>query len=142
MDDFASRIEALEHRWMRAWIARNRGDMKELAARDMIVLFGADTPAILDRVSWLDATESRLRCGSYRFGAVYVRRHGKFAVFSAPVELDVSIDREPIMTRAMVTTVWRRTAVRRRWQAIERVIAGLADHADLPGAVRSMQLWR
>ncbi len=97
MNDFASRIEALEHRWMRAWIARDRKDMKALAARDLVVLFGGSHPVILDRVSWLDATEARLRCSGYRFGTIYVRRHGKSAIFAAPVHLDATVDGNPVL---------------------------------------------
>ena len=127
---------------MRGWIARERNELKALASRDLVVMFGTEKPVILDRASWLDATESRMRCSSYRFGPVYVRRHGKAAVFTAPVELDLTIDREPMLGKAFVTSLWQRTAVRRRWVSVERVFAGIADSAELHGAVRSMQLWR
>ena len=142
MDDFASRIEALEHRWMRAWIARERADMKALSSRELIVLFGGGKPAILDRASWLGAAESRLRCSGYRFGSVYVRRHGKAAVFAAPLELEATIDGGKVLGQAFVTALWIRTAVRRRWQRAEWVLAAQSADAELPGAIRSMQLWR
>ena len=142
MNEFSSTIEALEHRWMRGWIARERSEMKALASRDLVVLFGTEKPVILDRASWLDATESRMRCTSYRFGPVYVRRHGKTAMFTAPVELDLTIDREPLLGKAFVTSLWQKTAVRRRWLSVERVFAGIAESAELYGAIRSMQLWR
>ena len=142
MDEFSSRIEALEHRWMRAWIARNRADMKALSSRELIVLFGSEKPAILDRVSWLDATESRFRCTGYRFGNVYVRKLGKTAIFAAPVELEASIDSQPVLAKSFVTALWMRSAVRRRWHRIECVFSGQSADTDLPGAIRSMQLWR
>ena len=63
-------------------------------------------------------------------------------MFTAPVELDLTIDREPMLGKAFVTSLWQRTAVRRRWVSVERVFAGIADSAELHGAVRSMQLWR
>lgn len=142
MDDFASKIEALEHRWMRAWITRDTPDMKKQASRDLIVLFGADKSALLDRPSWLDAATSRLRCAGYRFGPVYVRRHGSIALFAAPVDLEVSIDGEPLMTRAFFTNVWRRSRLSRRWHVIERVISAPRVEAELPGAIKSLQHWR
>jgi hypothetical protein len=142
MDDFASKIEALEHRWMRAWINRDDRDMKQLASRDLIVLFGADKSAILDRPSWLDAATSRLRCAGYRFGPVYVRRHGRIALFSAPVDLEVSLDGAPLMTRGFFTNVWRRARVARKWHVVERVITTPRDEAGLPGAIKSLQHWR
>ena len=55
MDEFASKIEALEHLWMRSWAQRDRNQMKKLAARDFIFLLGSTKPAILDRASWLEA---------------------------------------------------------------------------------------
>ncbi|MFA9199992.1 MAG: DUF4440 domain-containing protein [Cypionkella sp.] len=142
MDSFASRIEALEHRWMRGWINRDARDMKALAARDLIVLFGAEKSAILDRPSWLDAATSRLRCEGYRFGTVYVRRHGALALFAAPVELEVSLDGQRMMQRAFVTNLWRRSKLRRNWHAVERVLASPREEAELPAAIRSLQHWR
>src|SRR5690349_14362763 len=142
MNDFASKIEALEHRWMRAWINRDDADMKKLASRDMIVLFGAERSAILDRPSWLDAATSRLRCKGYRFGTVYVRRHGSTAVFAAPVEFDVTLDGEVLMSAGFFTSVWKRSRVTRRWNLVERVITASRNEAELPAAIKSLQHWR
>ena len=142
MNDFASKIEALEHRWMRAWINRDDRDMKQLAMRDLIVLFGADKSAILDRPSWLDAATSRLRCTGYRFGPVYVRRHGGVALFAASVDLEVTLDGERLMTRGFFTNVWRRARIARKWRVVERVISTPRDEAELPGAIKSLQHWR
>ncbi|ANY20755.1 hypothetical protein A6F68_02255 [Tsuneonella dongtanensis] len=142
MNDFASTIEALEHRWMRAWINRDRKDMKALADRDLVILFGSAHPAILDRASWLDAAETRLRCTGYRYGSIYTRRQGKSAIFAAPIELESTVDGRPVLDNTFVVSIWRRTAVRRRWLLIERVFAGQDTDADLPRDVRSMQLWR
>ena len=142
MDDFAAKIEALEHRWMRAWTNGDEKEMKGLASRDFIFLFASTEPKILDRTSWLDAAPKRLRCKSYRFGNVYVRRHGAVAIFAAPVELDATVDNKPLFGRAFVTDVWKRSKVRRRWQLLERVLATADADADAASAVRSMQLWR
>ena len=142
MNNFASKIEALEHRWMRAWIASNRTDMKILSSRDLIILFGADTPALLDRPSWLDAAETRLRCKSYHFGNVYVRKQGKIAIFAAPVDLEATIDGNAVLSKSFLSSMWMRSPLRRKWQLTERIVTSRNDDAHLPEAVRSMQHWR
>ena len=142
MDEFASRIEALEHRWMRAWAGGHRDELKTLTSRDFIFLHGGTRPAILDRASWLEAAGSRMRCDAYRFGSVYVRRHGTLAVFCAPVELDAKFDRTSFKGSAFVTDLWKRTKIKRRWQLIERVLTRAEGTEELAIATRSMQLWR
>ena len=142
MNDFTSKIEALELRWMRAWVNADRPEMKGLASRDFIFLFASTTPTILDRASWLDGALGRLRCDSFRFGNGYVRRHGAYAVFAAPVELKATLDGRALFEGAFVTDVWRRSKVRRRWQLVERTLVPTDSIAELPSAVRSLQLWR
>jgi len=142
MSDFTSRIEALEHRWMRAWISRNRADMKLLASRDLIILFGTETPALLDRPSWLHAAETRLRCTSYKFGNIYVRKQGTFGTFAAPVELEATIDGNSVLSKSFISSLWMRSPVRRRWQLTETIVTSQAHDPDLHSAVRSMQHWR
>ena len=142
MNDDASKIEALEHRWMRAWVNGDKKEMKALASRDFIFLFGSTRPTILDRTSWLDAAPERLRCDSYRFGNVYVRRHGALAIFAAPVTLEATLDGKPLFSGAFMTDVWKRSKLRRRWALVERVLAPADADADLTRAVHSMQRWR
>lgn len=142
MNEFASKIEALELRWMRAWVNADKAEMKALTTRDFISLFASAAPAILDRASWLEVAPGRLRCESFRLGDGYIRRHGPFAVFAAPVELKVTLDGRPLFGQAFVTDLWRRSKVRRRWQLVERVLTPADAIADLPAAVRSLQLWR
>jgi hypothetical protein len=142
MDNFASKIEALEHRWMRAWNNGDRTDMKALASRHFIFLLASTNPTILDRTSWLDAAPKRLRCASYRFGNVYVRGHGGFAVFAAPVTLEATLDDKKLPGEAFVTDVWKRSRVSRRWHLLERVLAPADADPELSRAVRSLQQWR
>lgn len=142
MSTFESMIEALEHQWMRAWIQRDRKTMKSLAARDFIFLLGSDNAAILDRASWLEAAGTRLLCDSYRFGSVYVRRHGGVAVFAAAMTIESRVDGEPLAGTMWVVDLWRKTRLRRRWRLLERTLARPDTDARLAGAVRDMQLWR
>lgn len=142
MDQFAAKIETLEHQWMRAWIQRDRNAMKALASRDFIFLLGSTRPAILDRASWLEAATTRFRCTSYRFGEIYVRKHGSVSVFAAPITLEASIAGEDWSGEAWLTDVWQRSAVRRKWRLIERTISRPDGDKQMPGAIQSMQLWR
>ena len=127
---------------MRAWIQRDRKTMKALAARDFIFLLGSDQAAILDRASWLEAAGSRLLCDSYRFGSLYVRRHGKIAVFAAMMDIEARVDGEPLSGPLWIVDLWKKAGVRRRWRLLERTVARPDTNARLPGAVRAMQLWR
>ena len=127
---------------MRAWIGRDNAEMKRLAARDLIVLFGADRSAILDRPSWLDAATTRLRCTGYRFGTVYVRRHGSVALFTAPAEIEVSLDSKPLAEAAFIADLWRRSKLSRRWHLVERVITSPRSETELPAAIKTLQHWR
>jgi hypothetical protein len=141
MANFESTIEALEHQWMRAWIARDRKTMKALAARDFIFLLGSESAAILDRASWLEAAGTRLSCDSYRFGSIYARRHGSLAVFAATLEIEARVDGEALAGTVWVFDLWKKTGVRRRWQLVERSLSR-AEQPRLSNAIRGMQLWR
>lgn len=142
MDQFAARIETLEHQWMRAWMQRDRNQMKALASRDFIFLLGSTKAAILDRASWLEAATTRFRCSSYRFGEVYVRRHGGVAVFAAQLTLEASMGHDEWSGPTWVTDLWQRSAMRRKWRLVERVISRPDTDEKMPAAIRSMQLWR
>jgi hypothetical protein len=142
MANFESTIEALEHQWMRAWIQRDRKTMKAMAARDFIFLLGSEKAAILDRASWLEAAGTRLLCESYRFGSLYVRRHGTVGVFAAMMEIEARVDGEPLSGPLWIVDLWKKTGVRRRWHLLERTVSRPDTDAGLPGAVRGMQLWR
>ena len=142
MDQFAAKIETLEHQWMRSWMQRDRNQMKALASRDFIFLLGSTKPAILDRASWLEASTTRFRCSSYRFGEVYVRRHGGVAVFAAQLTLEASMGEDEWSGPAWVNDLWQRSSVRRKWRLVERTLSRPDTDQKMPAAIRSMQLWR
>ena len=142
MANFESTIEALEHQWMRAWIARDRKAMKALAARDFIFLLGSDRAVILDRASWLEAAGTRLLCDSYRFGSLYVRRHGNIAGFAAMMDLEARVGGEALSGPLWIVDLWKRSGIRRRWLLLERTVSRPDANAKLSSAVKAMQLWR
>ena len=142
MDAFAAKIEALEHQWMRAWMHRDRKAMKALSSRDFIFLFGSTKAAILDRPSWLDAATGRFRCDGYRFGEVYVRRHGATALFACQAEIEAKMDARDWSGPVWITDLWQRSRIRRNWHLVERVLSRPDTHDEMPAEIRSLQLWR
>ena len=142
MDEFSAKIEALEHLWMRAWMQRDRNQMKAIAARDFIFLLGSEKPTILDRASWLEAATTRFRCTGYRFDDVYVRLHGNVAVFATRMGLEARTGDHDWSGDSWVTDLWQKTKIKRKWKLVERVLSRPDSDARMPDAIRSMQLWR
>jgi ketosteroid isomerase-like protein len=135
-------IETMEHRWMRAWVGRDMKALKALTAKDFILLTGSKPPAILDRPSWLDAAAKRWDCSSYRFGDIYVREVGGLAVFAAPLELKATMDGRDWSGHFWISDLWRKGRVRRGWKLAQRIVARADDNAELPKAIRALQLWK
>lgn len=142
MNEFSSKIEALEQLWMRAWMQRDRNMMKTLASRDFIFLLGSDKPAILDRASWLEAATTRFSCNGYRFDEVYVRRHGSVAVFATRLGLEAQLGEREWSGDSWLMDVWRRSKVTRKWRIVERTLSRPDTDPKIPEAIRAMQLWR
>lgn len=142
MDPFASKLETLEHQWMRAWMQRDRNAMKALASSDFVFLLGSTHSTILDRPSWLEAATTRFRCASYSFHDIYVRKHGAVAVFACRMSLEAKMGNQSWSGPAWVTDLWRRSRVKRRWRIVERVISRPDADEEMPRAIREMQLWR
>ena len=142
MADMTPVIETMEHSWMRAWVNRDAKALKALTSKDFILLAGSKPPTILDRPSWLEAAAKRWDCTSYRFGDIYVRGVGGMAVFAAPVELRATMDGKDWSGSMFVTDLWRKGRVRRSWKLVQRIISRPDESADMPKAIRALQLWR
>jgi len=127
---------------MRAWVGRDIKALKAITAKDFILLTGSKPPAILDRPSWLEAAAKRWDCSSYRFGDIYVREVGGLAVFAAPLELKATMDGRDWSGNVWVTDLWRKGRVRRGWKLAQRIVAKADDNAELPKAIRALQLWK
>ena len=142
MTDLAPVIETMEHRWMRAWANGDRRELKALTARDFILLTASDPPAILDRLSWLEAADKSYRCSAYRFGPVSVLGFGSVALFAAPLELHATMDRDNWSGSFFVTDIWRKGRLRRGWKLVHRVLSRPDEDPQLPKTIRALQLWR
>jgi len=142
MADILPVIETLENRWMRAWVGGDARTLKALTSRKFRMVIGSKPCVILDASSWLEAAKSRYRCDSYRFGDIYSRDHGRIAVFTTQLEVKATMDDHDWSGRVWVTDIWQKSRVRRSWRMVERVISRPEDNADVPAAIRSLQLWR
>lgn len=142
MADLMPEIEAMEHRWMRAWVAQDARTMKSLTARNFSMVVGSRPSVILDTRSWLEAAQRRYLCSGYRFGDIYVRDLGPIAVFASQLELKATMDGRDWSGQLWVTDLWRKGRLRRRWRMVERVLSRPDDNKDVPGAIRALQLWR
>ena len=142
MADLTATIETMEHRWMRAWVNGDMRALKGITAKNFILLTGSKPPAILDRPSWIEAAAERWDCSSYRFGDIYVREVGGIALFTAPVELKATMDGRDWSGHFWVSDLWRKGRVRRGWKLAQRIVTRVDDNAELPKAIRALQLWK
>jgi Domain of unknown function (DUF4440) len=142
MADLSPVIETMEHRWMRAWVSRDARDLKSLTARNFRLVMGSKPGAILDFKSLIEASTTRFLCDSYRFGDIYIRDHGGMAIFATQLEIKASMDGQDWSGRYWVTDLWRKGRVRRRWHMVERILSRPEEKADVPAAIKSLQLWR
>ena len=142
MADLLPVIETCEHRWMRAWIGGDAKALRSLTARNFVMLVAAKPPVILDTRSWLEAAATRYLCKSYRFGDLYVRDLGPFALFAGQMDIEATMDGHDWSGRIWVTDVWRKAKLRRGWRMVERVVSRPDDNPQVPAAIRSLQLWR
>ncbi len=127
---------------MRAWVTRDLRTLKALTSRKFMLVMGSEPCVILDASSWLEAATTRFLCTSYRFGDIYVRDLGSVALFASQLDIQASIDGQDQSGRLWVTDLWSKSKVRRRWRLVERVVSRPEDRPEVPGAIRSMQLWR
>ena len=142
MADLLPIIETMENRWMRAWVQRDLGALRALTARNFMLLMGSMPPVILDAKSWLEAATTRYICKSYRFGDIYVRDVGGFALFASQMELKATMDGHDWSGTFWVTDLWTKSRVRRSWRMVERVISRPEDKKDVAAGIKSLQLWR
>lgn len=141
MAELSPTIETLENRWMRAWIGRDVKELKALTAGDFMLVVGSKPAMILDRRSWLEAAGKRWDCSSYRFGDVHVRRLGALATFATQLELKATLDGADWSGRLWVTDLWRKRRIG-GWRLVHRALSRIEDDPKVPGAIKSLQLWR
>jgi hypothetical protein len=142
MSGISATIETLEHRWMRAWIAGDRRDLRRLTSRRFRLVIGCNPCAVLDSKSWLEATKDRLRCSSYSFGDVFVQDLGAQAIFATQLTQRATINGEDWSGQFWMSNVWRKGGLRRNWRLVARIVSRPDESPDIPAAIGSLQLWR
>jgi hypothetical protein len=142
MADISAIIETLEHRFMRAWMRREKGEMRKFAARDFTMIIGTQRPQLLDKPSFLEASDKAFSCNGFRFREVYVRKHKGCAWFAAGVDLELQIDGKDWSGHFWMTDLWRKSAIKRSWQLVERSLSLTEDDHALSQSIKRLQLWR
>ena len=142
MADIVPIIETMEHRWMRAWMARDKRVLKALTSGNFRLVMGSKPPLILDARSWLEAATTRYLCKAYRFGEDYARSVGSVADFATRMELELTLDGKDWSAEVWVTDLWRKTRIRRNWMMVERILSRPEESPEIPPAIRALQLWR
>lgn len=127
---------------MRAWVHRDVRELKSVVSSDCIFMFGIKPPVLLDRASFVSGVENEFACKSFRFQEVTARKHGSSVWFSAHVELELELGRQVWSGNFLVTDLWRKGTIRRKWMLAERSLSPVEKSTQLFDAIRSMQLWR
>ena len=135
-------FETLESRVMRAWVHGDLPSLKSLIHSDFIFMFGTKPLVLLDKASFVGGLENGLRCIGYRFNEVTARKHGKTVWFTGDIELELKIGGQEWKGNFLLTDLWRKGVVRRKWKLVERSLAPLEDDKNLHAAIRRLQLWR
>lgn len=142
MADITATVETLEHRWMRAWIERDRKLMKKQTAKGFRFVVAASKPVLLDRSSLIDAAPHQFACNGYRFGSIHCRRHGSSVVFATQADLEMTLDGKDWSGTFWLQDLWRKSSMTRRWSLVERSLSRTDDDDRVAIAIRSLQLWR
>ncbi|GMN01641.1 nuclear transport factor 2 family protein [Erythrobacter sp. MTPC3] len=142
MADLLPQFEVLENQLMRAWLHRDLAGIKQSMASECITMFGTRPPALLDRPSFLAAVQGELLCEAFRFQEITARQYGKCVWFTGHVELELKLGRREWAGNFLITDLWRKTPIRRRWMLTERSLARVEDSTAMSDAIRALQLWR
>ena len=134
-------IEAQELRMMQAWMHRDAGTIRQLAARDFMMIVGTNPPELLDRPSFVAAIEQGMRCSGFRLAESFVRRHGRTAWYTAGAELELKLGAKDWSGRFLITGLWRKHRFG-GWKLAERSLSPTDKDDALAENVRRMQMWR
>ena len=127
---------------MRAWMRRDLGEIRSIAARDFMMIVAADPAQLLDRPSFTEAISGPYTCTGFRFHEVCVRKHGRFAWFSAAADLEMRVGGRDFSGKFWISDLWRKGRVKRGWRLIERSLSRTDGDEQVSGAIRQLQLWR
>ncbi|QUL38876.1 nuclear transport factor 2 family protein [Erythrobacter sp. JK5] len=141
MADISAEIETLEHRFMRAWMKREKSELKKLLTRDFLLVMASPRPELLDRPSFLEACQGDFHCSAYRMREVFSRQHGKSVWFTAGFDLEMKLGRLDWKGEFWISDLWRKNAFGRGWKLAERSLARMEPDEVLAHAMHRLQLW-
>jgi ketosteroid isomerase-like protein len=131
MDDTAA-IEALQNRWMQAWLDRDRVVIEAILAPGFH-LRSITSDGLVDRATWIDdAIGGRVRGTAFEYSQMRVTVDGDTAVADSLLRFEGSIDGKDWSTTAWCTDVWSRRSG--GWQAVKRHASAMVGRA---GAMRA-----
>ncbi|QIQ86242.1 MAG: hypothetical protein G9473_05740 [Erythrobacter sp.] len=99
-------------------------------------------PVLLDRASFLAAASRGLALTGFRLREVTGRSHGGGVWFTAHAEMEIAVGRDTWSGGFLLTDLWRKSGLRRRWKLAERSLAPVEANEALSHAIRALQLWR
>ncbi|MEO1731272.1 MAG: nuclear transport factor 2 family protein [Pseudomonadota bacterium] len=134
-------IQERELGFMHSWMHRDAGEIKKLAARDCVLLFGTDPIEVLDRPSFVAAVQNDFRCLGYRMGECVVRRYGKMAWFTGSADMELKLGVREWKGRFLITGLWQKQRFG-GWKLLERTVSPLAQDERLPAGVQRLQMWQ
>lgn len=142
MAELEPEFEVLETRILRAWMNRDLREIKALISGDCLFMFGTTPPALLDRASLIAGIQGDLVLDGFRFHEMTARRYGRGVWFTAHVELELKVKGQDWTGAFLLTDLWRKGTVRRKWKLAERSLAPLRGDGSMFHAIRALQLWR
>jgi len=140
MADIPGLIQERELRFLHSWMHRNTGELKKLAARDCVMLFGTDPIEVLDRPSFVAAADRDFRCLGYRMGEGVVRRYGKMAWFTGSADIELKLGVKDWKGRFLITGLWQKHRFG-GWKLIERSLSPLEQDERLTAGIQRLQMW-
>lgn len=140
MADITAIIEANELRFMQSWMHQDASSIKQIAARDFMMLVGTNPPQLLDRPSFVAAIEKDFRCIGFRLGESYSRRHGRNAWYVAGIQLELNLAGKIWKGDFIVSDLWRKPRFG-DWRLVERSLAQVEADTGFAGSIAKLQLW-
>ncbi|MEE4207581.1 MAG: nuclear transport factor 2 family protein [Erythrobacter sp.] len=142
MADDTPEFEALELALMRGWMESDRAALKALVRSDCVMMFATTPPVLLDRASFLAACDKGFVLAGFRFREVTARRYGRTAWFTGHAELELRLGQRQWKGGFLLTDLWRKARLSRRWKLAERSLAPVEANETLSDMIRRLQLWR
>ncbi|MEE4200088.1 DUF4440 domain-containing protein [Erythrobacter sp.] len=142
MADLDAEFLARENALMKAWMHADVSALKTQIARGGLILVGSTPPVLLDRPSLVAAAEGGLRLTGFRFDQTTARQYDANVWFSGDVQLELDVGGREWTGHFLITDLWRKGRLRRRWQLVERSLAPLRGDGSFSARLRALQLWR